>query len=149
MICRPADVSEIPIIAQFKYNMFVEVDMAHLLIDDFISEVIDTYRTLYSNGEALHYIVEANDRITACAGGFIKADIPYCFYKNRRYGFVGDVYVLQDFRRQGCARAATKAVLRWLAEQDIQTVRLLASHHARRLYESLGFQGTDEMVLHI
>ncbi|AKP47258.1 hypothetical protein BSM4216_2004 [Bacillus smithii] len=40
-------------------------------------------------------------------------------------------------------------MIKWLTEQEIKTIRLLASDNARKLYESLGFKGTDEMVLHI
>ncbi|BBH20593.1 hypothetical protein Back11_19380 [Paenibacillus baekrokdamisoli] len=49
--------------------------------------------------------------------------MPYCFYKDCKYGFVG--------------------------EQEIRTVRLLACHNAHHLYQSIGFNGMDERVLHI
>lgn len=93
-----------------------------------------------------YFVIEDNNKIIACAGAFIKEDIPYCFYKDK-CGFVGDVYVEPRFRNRGYARELTNAVLNWFTEQNIRTVRLLASHNARHLYESVGFKGTDEMVL--
>lgn len=144
---RPSHESEIPSIANLKLKMFEEVGMSHLLMDNFIDEVISTYKTLYLSGKAQHFVFEDNKKIIACAGAFIKEDIPYCFYKELKYGFVGDVYVEPQFRKMGYAKALTNAVLKWISEQDIRTVRLLASHNARHLYESIGFQGTDEMVL--
>jgi GNAT superfamily N-acetyltransferase len=149
MIYRPSYESEIPSIAELKLKMFKEVDMSYLLMNNFIEEVISTYRTLYMNGKAQHFVIEDNKKIIACSGAFIKEDIPYCFYKERKYGFVGDVYVEPQFRKMGYAKALTNAVLKWFTEQDIRTVKLLASHNACLLYESVGFKGTDEMVLHI
>lgn len=84
----------------------------------------------------------------ACAGAFIKEDIPYCFFKDPQYGFIGDVYVDPRFRRKGYAKCLTNQALNWLDEKDVRTIRLLASDHARKLYQSLGFEETDQMILH-
>ncbi|WP_412677295.1 GNAT family N-acetyltransferase [Bacillus smithii] len=62
--------------------------------------------------------------------------MPYCFFKERKYGFIGDVYVEPDFRKKGYARILTDSVIKWLTEQEIKTIRLLASDNARKLYES-------------
>ncbi|UOF90042.1 GNAT family N-acetyltransferase [Fodinisporobacter ferrooxydans] len=140
--------NDIPALVTLKYKMFEEIDMAHLLVDDFISEVTEDYRKLYSLGMAQHFVIEHDGRITACAGAFIKDDIPYRYFKERQYGFIGDVYVHPEFRKRGYARTLTNAALHWFAERDVKTIRLLASQNARPLYASLGFIGTDEMVLH-
>lgn len=123
--------------------------MEHILLDGFIQEVEKTYKELYKSGKAKHFIIKNDNKVIACAGAFIKEDIPYCFFKERKYGFIGDVYVEPDFRKKGYARILTNSVIKWLTEQEIKTIRLLASDNARKLYESLGFKGTDEMVLHI
>ena len=62
---------------------------------------------------------------------------------------LGMFIVELHFRKYGYARALTNEVLQWFTEQNIRTVRLLASHNARHLYESIGFKGTDEMTLHL
>lgn len=140
---------DIPQIAIMKHKMFAEVGMEDILMDGFIGEVIRVYSQMYENHIAQHFIIEEENEIVACAGAFIKDDIPYCFYKERRYGFIGDVYVNPEHRRQGHARKLTLAVLEWFVEQRIKTVRLLASHDARRLYQYLGFDATDQMVMSI
>jgi ribosomal protein S18 acetylase RimI-like enzyme len=146
---RLATNNDIPAISELKYKMFKEVDMANLLSDNFNGKVIETYIKLYSEGKAQHYIMEDNQVIVACAGAFIKEDIPYCFFKDQVYGFIGDVYVESLYRQRGYARILTNAVLECFISKEIKTVRLLASHHALHLYESLGFEGTAEMVLNI
>lgn len=146
---KVAEIDDIPAITLLKLKMFKEVKMEHILRSDFIQEVEKTYKEMYESGKAKHFIIENDNKVIACAGGFIKEDIPYCFFKEREYGFIGDVYVEPDFRKKGYARKLTNSVIKWLLTQkEVKTIRLLASHNARKLYESLGFKGTDEMVLH-
>jgi N-acetylglutamate synthase-like GNAT family acetyltransferase len=79
MIYRFSRVSDIPLIAELKLKMFKEVGMSHLLIDHFLEEVISTYTTLYTSESAQHYVIEEEGKIIACAGAFIKEDIPVLF----------------------------------------------------------------------
>lgn len=145
---RKANVSDISTIAQLKLNMFKETGMEHALGEDFIQKVQSVYREMYEKGKAQHFVIEHEGQLIACGGAFIKEDLPYCFYRDPQYGFIGDVYVEEQFRRQGYAKELTNAVLEWLFDRDIQTVRLLASDQARKLYESVGFIETDQMILH-
>lgn len=149
LILRIAERSEIPAVAELKRKMFEEAGLAHLLHDNFIESVTKVYDELYLNGKARHYIIEQDNQIAACAGGFMKDDLPYCFYKEPLYGFIGDVYVDPAFRRRGYAKTLTLEVIAWFQENGIGTARLLASPHARGLYESIGFQGTSEMALQL
>lgn len=144
---RTATVSELGTIAKMKFKMFQEVGVDELLMNDFIDEVIQYYEQMYEAGTARHFVIESEGQIVACAGAFVKDDIPYCFYRERKYGFIGDVFVTPEQRRKGHARALTQAILDWFRQREIKTVRLLASHGARNLYESLGFQATDQMTV--
>lgn len=146
---RLANKPDISKLAVLKLKMFQEVNLEYLLLENFIEEVEKSYCELYEVGKALHFVItDDHDEIVACAGGFIKDEIPYCFYKERCYGFIGDVYVEKAFRRKGYAKKLTNEVLDWFSKKEISTIRLLASSNARKLYESLGFEGTDEMILH-
>jgi GNAT superfamily N-acetyltransferase len=147
-LVRVATLLDIPEITLLKLKMFKEVGMEHILREDFIQEVENTYNELYETRKASHFIIKHNNDIIACAGGFIKEDIPYCFYKEAQYGFIGDVYVEPRFRNQGYARVLTKEVLNWFSKKGINTIRLLASDNAKSLYKSIGFKETDQMILH-
>ncbi|MCP3760958.1 GNAT family N-acetyltransferase [Domibacillus sp. A3M-37] len=144
---KQAGLRDLPEIALLKFAMFTEVGMNHILRDDFLLAVEKTYLSLYAEEKAIHFVIRKNNVIIACAGAFLKEDIPYCFYRNSEYGFIGDVYVHPDFRKKGYARSLTNAALDWFAEKGIQTIRLLASDQAKPLYESMGFKGTDQMML--
>lgn len=96
-----ADIGDISAITFLKYKMFKEVGMEHFLRDDIIQEVEKVYKELYHSGTAKHFIIRKDQQIIACAGGFLKNDLPYCFFKEYEYGFIGDVYVEPDFRKKG------------------------------------------------
>ncbi len=144
---REAKTEDIPKIALLKHEMFKAAEMEHKLHDDFVGKVEKTYQELYRTGKATHFLLEKNDEIIACAGAFIKEDIPYCFYKDPQYGFIGDVFVKTTYRRNGYGGLLTNCAIDWLIKMEIKTIRLLASENAKKLYQELGFQGTDEMVL--
>ena len=57
------------------------------------------------------------------------------------------MYTEPDFRRQGLARRVLETMLAWCREQEIVRVYLHASDEGRPLYESLGFEATNEMKL--
>ena len=146
---RSANKSDLHTIALLKFKMFQEIHKEHLLRDDFLVEVEKVYRQMYEFNKAKHFVMEDHGTIIACAGGFIKSDIPYCFFKEPQYGFIGDVYVEPDKRRKGYAKELTKAILDWLTQQGVKSIRLLASHNAQPLYKSFGFEKTDEMISNV
>ncbi len=147
-LIRAATLLDISAITLLKQKMFKEVGMVHLLRSDFIQVVEKTYKELYEAEKAIHFVIEKENSIVACAGAFIKEDVPYCFYKEEQYGFIGDVYVEPLFRNQGYAKKLTNEVLDWFSKKEINTIRLLASDNARKLYKSIGFKETDQMILH-
>jgi ribosomal protein S18 acetylase RimI-like enzyme len=62
-----------------------------------------------------------------------------------RRGNVLNVYTEPEFRHRGLARWLIEAARHWCKTNEIDCVTLQASQQARRLYESLGFQTSNEM----
>lgn len=61
-------------------------------------------------------------------------------------GYIYNVYVEPEYRRQGIARRLVQTALDHCAEKKIKRVRLHASDAGRPLYEQLGFLPTNEMI---
>ncbi|OCL28061.1 hypothetical protein U472_02360 [Orenia metallireducens] len=144
---RRANLDELSKIVEMKLEMYKEDGLDDLLADDVYNKVLVSYQKLYRQDKVLHFVVEKNGKIIACAGGFIKEDIPYSYFKTSYYGFIGDVYTYPKYRKNGYATKLTSQVISWLKEQDVKVIRLLASEQGRSIYEKLGFKATDEMVL--
>ena len=64
-------------------------------------------------------------------------------------GYIMTIVTVPHYRRRGIARRVMQVILEWLAEQGIQRVALHTSDDGRSLYESLGFQPSNEMRLHL
>ena len=58
-----------------------------------------------------------------------------------------NVYVYPEFRRQGIARRLMQAMIDWCRQEKFAAVYLHASDDGRHLYETLGFQMSNEMKL--
>ncbi|MEO5894264.1 MAG: GNAT family N-acetyltransferase [Vicinamibacterales bacterium] len=63
-----------------------------------------------------------------------------------REGLILNVYVDPAHRRQGVARRLMETVISWAPDAGIARLVLHASDNGRRLYESLGFLASNEML---
>jgi len=129
-----------------KLAMFKEANVA---MGASTETLVKLYNDYYEKHAAFHFVFEENEQVVAMAGGFIKSDFPFCLYPDPEYGFIGDVYVTPDCRRQGHARILSNKVIEQFKKDGTKTIRLLASDAARPLYESLGFTQADMMVMHL
>jgi GNAT superfamily N-acetyltransferase len=64
-----------------------------------------------------------------------------------RRGEILNVYTEPAFRRRGLARRLMGVMIGWCRDQGFPWIMLHASEDGRPLYESLGFQPTNEMRL--
>ena len=146
---RPANVVDLDTIVALKLRMFQDANLSTRLAADAKQLIFATYSRLYADQLAAHFIAVADRKIVAMAGAFIKSDLPYCFFHNPNYGFIGDVYTRPEWRRKGLARQLSQEAIQWLRTQGIGEVHLLASEHGRSLYQALGFLPSDERVLRL
>jgi GNAT superfamily N-acetyltransferase len=144
---RPAITNELPAIVSLKLRMYSEAGLAELLAEDAYDRILTVYKACYARGTAQHFVVERDGNIVSCTGAFLKEDLPYCFYRQPVYGFIGDVYTHPDYRRRDYVRQLAVQAIDWLRSQGVEMIRLLATSQARPLYTALGFQPSDEMVL--
>jgi len=129
-----------------KQAMFEEVGVA---MGASTEQLLKFYHNCYDEEKAFHYILVVDESPVAMAGGFLKMDFPFCLYPNPMHGFVGDVFVMPEYRRQSHARVLSNQVVQQLKQQGVDTIRLLASDAAKPLYQQLGFEQSDMMVMQV
>jgi GNAT superfamily N-acetyltransferase len=139
--------ADIPKLVELKLAMFAESGRAQLLPEQKRDLVARDYESMYQEELAAHFLVKREGAIVACAGAFLKSDLPYRYFSPAFYGFLGDVYTIPAARGAGLARLLSEAAIAWLKSRGVLTVRLLASEAALPIYTSMGFKPTDEMVL--
>lgn len=146
---RAAELSDVPVIVDFKLAMFEEAGLSHLLAANARQIIAADYHSMYELGQATHFLaIDSPGRsVVACAGAFLKSDLPHRYFSPPFYGFMGDVYTHPQVRGQGIARALSGQAIAWLRDRGARSIRLLATPAARPIYETLGFTPTSEMEL--
>jgi len=99
-----------------------------------------------ASGEYLAWLAIASDGPVAAGGGLWLMDWPpHMVGAGARRGNILNVYTAPEFRRRGLARELMEVIVRWCRENSVDTVILHASLDGRALYESMGFEATNEM----
>lgn len=95
-----------------------------------------------AQGLQRYYVAEADGEIVGTAG----AQVGEAFFGAVR-GYIEGVYVVPAFRRRGVASRLMRECIEWLRPMGCDSVRLQSTVEGRPLYESLGFEPTDELEL--
>jgi GNAT superfamily N-acetyltransferase len=96
-------------------------------------------------GDYLAWLLHAHNGSVAAGAGLWLMDWPPHMIGRGTRGNILNVYTEAGFRRQGLARYLTNVAIDWCRKNQIDTVVLHASDEGRSLYESLGFEATNEM----
>lgn len=105
------------------------------------------YQTLEAE-QAVGWIAEVDGRAVGMALVLLHQHPPRPFGPIRR-GYVTSVYVAPEHRRQGHGRALMEEVIAWGREQGLQRLELRSSEAGRALYEAVGFERQDLMMLYL
>jgi GNAT superfamily N-acetyltransferase len=144
---RRATVEDAPAIVEHRRAMFR--DQGHRdddLLDGMAAKFLPWVRAKMMEGEYLAWFaVTANNAVLAGAGLWLMDWPSHVIGASSRRGNILNVFTEPEFRRQGLARQLMEAALTWCKENGIDLVILHASTDGRPLYESLGFQASNEM----
>jgi len=96
--------------------------------------------------QAAGWIAEAEGRAVGMALVLLHQHPPRPYGPIRR-GYVTSVYVAPERRRQGHGRALMEAIIAWGREHQLQRLELRSSDDGRELYEAVGFESQELMML--
>jgi GNAT superfamily N-acetyltransferase len=103
-----------------------------------------------NRGEYHAWLITAPDGSAAAGAALWLMDWPpHMIGKAARRGNIVNVFTARQFRHRGLARHLMQAALDWCRHNAIDTVVLHASPAGRSLYESMGFEATNEMRLRL
>jgi GNAT superfamily N-acetyltransferase len=94
------------------------------------------------------FAMAAENRVAAGAGLLISPSLsgPLAPSRAERV-YLWNVFTYPEFRKRGLARLLTKAAIDYCRRHGHKILWLHASQYGRPLYESLGFEQTNEMKL--
>lgn len=146
---RPATVDDTATIARHRAAMFL--DMGEVSVENAAilqAESEPWLARLLGNGGYKGWLCCEDTSIVAGAGVLILeiGPRPGCYLIGRA-AHVVNVYTEPGHRRRGLARRLMLTILDWCSSHEMFQVTLAASREGRPLYESLGFQATNDMRL--
>jgi GNAT superfamily N-acetyltransferase len=147
---RPATFADLPHILHHRRAMFRDMKSGtDAEFDAMLAGAEAFLRQAMPAGNYRGWLAETKDRRIAAGAGITIVPWPGAPRDPApRRGWIQNVYTEPEFRRQGLARKLMKVVVEWCrTDGGFNTVSLHASNDGRPLYESMGFQATNEMRL--
>ena len=146
---RLATQDDVPTIIQHRRAMFLDMNSTSFLNTPGIDEAFTEWVTpRIASGEYIGFLaVDEQNTVIAGAGARILDWMPQAPDLSTRRVYVMNVFVDEAHRRQGIARLLIDTLLEWCRAQGFHHVILHASDKGRPLYESVGFEATNEMRL--
>ena len=148
---RRATVEDISIIVHHRKMMFTDMGLDdHALIDRMEAPFRVWLAERLAN-RTYHgwFAVGVDGQVIGGAGLWIYNWIPSPLAPQTARGYILNVYTEPGHRQQGIARRLVEEILEYCREQGLKNVLLHASAQGRPIYESLGFEQTNELRIRL
>lgn len=149
-VIRQAVESDIPSIVRLRRIMFISMNITDLeALNKADKEVIHYLETAIPLKKFFGWIAELenNQGVIGTGGLVIDQHPPAPFNFSGKVGYIMNLVVLKEYRRQGVARSIMERIISFLLENDIIVSELHATDMGRRLYEELGYKNSNAMKL--
>jgi GNAT superfamily N-acetyltransferase len=146
---RLAALDDAGIIAGHRHRMFLDIGQHDPQKLEGMTEAFRPWlQSRIVSGEYLGWLAMAADGSVAAGLGLWLMDWPpHALGCGSQRGNIVNVYTEPAHRRRGLARLLVNAALEWCRANRVDVVVLHASQDGRQLYESVGFEPTNEMRL--
>ena len=144
---RKAAAADLTHILHHRRAMFEEMGFRDPAVLDRMEDLSEEYfGEALRAGKYVSWLVEDSHGQIVGGGGVLVASWPGFPGENRaERAWILNMYVEPGMRLQGLAKRLMEAMIRWCRERGLSSVSLHASSAGRPVYESLGFQQTNEM----
>jgi GNAT superfamily N-acetyltransferase len=149
---REATISEDTLIAQHFYQLWLDNKITpNSIRSDWLEETRKFITQARQNLAFQAFVAVISDRVIGSTSCQLFAGLYPTPFKSdfRKYGYLWNVYVEANYRRQGIATKLTKTAIDYLNSLNCSHAILHASPQGKPLYESLGFVPKNEMVLQL
>ena len=150
LLIRPATIQDIPEILCQRRGMYEDMRYTDSALLEAMSSVTSEYlETALPAGTFRSWLGNINDHVVAGGALVISPWPAHPYDLDCRRATILNVYTYPEFRRQGYARQIMQTIINWCKTQGFARVDLHASDDGRNLYESLGFEVSNEMRLEL
>ena len=149
---RKATNSEDVLIAQHFYQLWLDNDVTpNDIRADWQQETSDFIIKAREHLSFQAFVAIIENQIIGSVSCQLFAGLYPTVFKSdfRKYGYIWNVYVEADYRRQAIGSKLTKKAIDYLDSLSCTHAILHASPHGKPLYKSLGFMPKNEMILEL
>lgn len=144
---RQGTMDDVEVVVRHRIEMFraMGITEAHLAAMEQPARAY--FSEAMANGRYLAFLADDNGRVVA-GGGIVLLHWPATATEARdSRPMILNMFTDDAYRRRGLARRIMQAMIDWCRDAGYKSVSLHASEYGRPLYESMGFQPTNEMRL--
>jgi GNAT superfamily N-acetyltransferase len=144
---RPATPADIQIIVHHRHAMFADMELSgdYQMMDERFGPWL---QQALNDQNYYGWLVETEAGEVVAGGGLSLLPRPPSPQDlNEQWAFVYNVYTELPYRRQGLARQLMETIHQWCRERGLKIVGLNASEFGRPLYEALGYQPSETLML--
>lgn len=147
---RRATPSDLPMVLCHRRAMFLEMGYSQAALAPMMRSAEPYFAEGFQDGTYQGWFFEDSaSRVVSGAGVTVIRYHPGPRDPLPRRAWVVNVYTEMEYRRRGLARRLMQELVGWCRAQGFRSVYLHASEFGRPLYESMGFQITNEMRLEV
>lgn len=146
---RRARVEDLKHILHHRLAMFEEMGFRDATVLDRVEAVSREYfKAALRAGTYAGWMAEDSDGDVVGGGGIVIAEWPgFPGEKQAKRAWILNMYTEPRARRCGTPKRLMRTMVDWCRDEEYRSVSLHASEAGRPLYESMGFQPTNEMSL--
>lgn len=145
---RPATLADIPEILRQRRGMYEDMNYTESAK---LAAMVDLTRSYLEkalkDGTFRSWLACDGDRPIAGGAVIISPWPSHPYDLECRRATILNVYTNPECRRRGIARKLMQTMIEWCRQEGFARVTLHASDDGRHLYESLGFEASNEMKL--
>ncbi|HEX3319722.1 MAG TPA: GNAT family N-acetyltransferase [Terriglobales bacterium] len=148
---RPATLDDIRTILHHRRSMYEDMGKRDTRALDIMEVTSEKYfRSAIVDGSYRGFLAETSDRKVVAGGGIVISHWPaHPGGLHPRRAMILNMYTEKEFRRRGIARQLMLVMMDWVRREGFPKVGLHASDEGRPLYESLGFEVSNEMEIRL
>ena len=138
------------IIARHYYQLWLDNNISSRDIkEDWLEVTLDFITRARDELSFQAFVGKVNDEVVASVSCQLFAGLyPFPFKPSyRQYGYIWNVFVESDYRRQKIGTKLTTRAIEYLKSLNCTHAILHASPYGKPVYESLGFIPKNEMIL--
>lgn len=147
---REAVIGDIAEIVRLRRRMYEDMRYSDVAALAAMSSLTAEYlSTAIPEGSLRAWLASDSDRVIAGGAVLVSAWPAHPYDLECRRATILNLYTDPAYRRRGLARQLMETMIAWCKRHRFARVTLHASDDGRHLYESLGFEPTNEMSLQL